>query len=259
MPVLIDHRVGEPCWVDLMSSEVEGARDFYTGLLGWTADTAGPEYGGYITFSKDGHTVAGLSGPMGGDATNAWLSYLKVEDADAAQQSAADHGAQVLAPPMTVGEQGRVAVIADPSGAVVGLWQSLAHPGYELVAEVGAVVWTELSTRDYDAAVAFYTDVFGWHPEVLSDTPEFRYVTFGPGGGPGGMVGGVYDAAAALPPGVPSHWQVYFGVDDVDAGVSRVGELGGSVLREAWDSEFGRFAQVADPAGAAFLLSTVES
>lgn len=259
MPVLTDHRVGEPCWVDLMSSDVAGSRDFYSSLFGWTAATAGEEYGGYVTFSKDGHTVAGLSGPMGGEATNAWLTYLKVDDADAAVQSATDHGAQVLAPAMTVGDQGRMAVIADPSSAAIGLWQSLAHPGYGLAGEVGSVVWTELNSRDYDAAVKFYSDVFGWHPEVLSDTPDFRYVTFGPGGGPGGMVGGVYDADASLPQGVPSHWQIYFGIDDVDAGVARAGELGGTVLREPWDSEFGRFAQVTDPAGAAFLLSSVQS
>lgn len=261
MPVVTEHLLGEPCWADLMSSDPARSRDFYTALFGWSAEDSGDEYGNYITFSKNGQIVAGLGGAMGGvEASNAWTVYLKVADADASEAAVTAHGGQIYAPAMTVGDQGRMVVAADPSGAVFGIWQTLAHTGFGLAGEAGAPVWHELNTRDLDAAVAFYTDVFGWDPQTLSDSPDFRYVTFGSGGagGPDSRAGGVYDASATLPDGVPSHWQVYFGIDDVDAGARRVAELGGTVVREPWDSEFGRFAQVSDPTGGTFLLSSVE-
>jgi predicted enzyme related to lactoylglutathione lyase len=178
-----------------------------------------------------------------------------VEDAEATEAAVVAGGGQVFAPTMTVGDQGRLAVVADPGGAAVGLWQAAEHRGYGLAAEVGSVVWHELNARDFDAQVGFYSDVFGWRPALLSDTEEFRYVTFGPS--PENPVGGVYDAAAVLPPGMPSSWLVYFGVADVDASAARVTELGGAVVREPWDSEFGRFCQVTDATGGFFVLSSV--
>ncbi len=257
MPVLTTHRLGEPCWVDFMSNDVSASRDFYSTLFGWESQVSDDDqYGGYITFHKNGHNVAGLGGAMGGsDAPDAWTTYLLVEDAEATEGEVVAAGGQVFAPTMTVGDQGRLAVVADPGGAAVGLWQPAEHRGYELAAEVGSVVWHELNARDFDSQVGFYSEVFGWKPAVLSDTEEFRYVTFGPA--PDNPVGGVYDAAAVLPPGMPSSWLVYFGVDDVDASAARVSELGGTVVREPWDSEFGRFCQVTDSTGGFFVLSSV--
>ncbi len=256
MPVLRTHRLGEPCWVDFSSNDVAASRDFYSALFGWEAQEAGEEYGGYVTFFKDGHQVAGLGGAMdGADAPDAWTTYLLVAESDASEPEVVAAGGQVLAPTMTVGAQGKLAVIADPGGAAIGLWQALEHRGYELAGERGSVVWHELNARDFDAQVAFYRDVFDWAPAELSDTEDFRYVTFGPS--PDSPVGGVFDAAAVLPPGMPSSWLVYFGVDDVDASAARVVELGGSIEREPWDSEFGRFCQVTDSTGGFFVLSSV--
>lgn len=254
MTVLTNHRLGEPCWIDLASSDAPRARDFYTALFGWTADEAGAEYGGYITFRKDGRTVAGLGPAMPGAQANAWLTHLLVEDADEAEKAAGDNGAQSLAPAMDVGDQGRLAIVADPGGAVVGLWEPRAHRGFELVAEVGGIAWHELYARAYPAQIDFYTTVFGWQTQVLGDTADFRYATFGD---PDAPSGGVYDADGMLPPGVPSHWVVYFGVADAEAASQRVVELGGTIVRDPWDSEFGRFAQATDPLGSLFFLHEV--
>jgi uncharacterized protein len=274
--------LGEPCWVDLMSPDVDVARDFYTRLFGWTSTEGGAEYGSYVTFRVDDEPVAGLAGSMPGSETpgaqapgtqasgtqapgaqaagarrapSAWMTYLSVADADAATEAAHGAGAEVIAPPLTVGEQGRMSVIADPSGAVLGLWQPAAHTGYSRFGEVGTAVWHELNTRDWEAATAFYRDVFGWQLQPLGNADEFRYSTFGHDDV---MPGGIYDAEDWLPPGVPSHWQVYFGVSDIAAAAARVPSLGGTVLREPWTSEYGTFAQVTDPAGAMFLLSSVD-
>ncbi|GAB3585424.1 VOC family protein [Leifsonia lichenia] len=255
MTVVTTHRLGEPCWVDYASSDVPRARDFYTSLFGWTADEGGGEYGGYITFRRDGHAVAGLGAVMGDEKPDSWLTYLLVEDVDASEKAATDAGAQVYAPAMTVGDQGRMAVVADPGGAVIGLWEPGAHRGFGLTADVGGPAWHELYARSFAAQVEFYTKVFNWQTQVLGDTADFRYSTFGPDGAP---AGGVYDADKMLPEGVPSHWVVYFGVADAEESCARVVELGGTVIRDPWDSEFGRFAQVNDPLGGLFLLHQVQ-
>ena len=256
MTVVTNHRLGEPCWVDYQSSDVPRAAEFYSSLLGWKADVSGGEYGGYITFTKDGRLVAGLGAAMEGQHPDAWVTYLLVEDAEAAEKAALDAGAQALAPTMTVGDQGRLAVIADPGGAVVGLWEPIEHRGFELVAEAGGLSWHELYARDFHAQVDFYTKVFGWQTQVLGDTADFRYSTFGD---PDSPSGGVYDANGMLPEGVPSHWVVYFGVTDAATASQRVVELGGTVVRDPWDSEFGRFAQVTDPLGGLFFLHEIGS
>lgn len=254
MTVVTKHRLGEPCWVDYAASDLPRAQEFYTSLFGWTAETGGGEYGGYVTFRRDGRLVAGMSEVAGGAQSDAWLTYLLVEDCDAAEKAVTNAGGRVLSPTMAVGDQGRLAVAADPGNAVIGLWEPEQHRGFELVAEPGGLSWHELYARDYATQVEFYTRVFGWSTTVLADTADFRYLTFGDSDSPGG---GVFDADGMLPPGVPSHWVVYFGVQSAADAARRVGELGGSVVRDPWDSEFGRFAQVTDPLGGLFFVHEV--
>ncbi|MGH1523582.1 VOC family protein [Leifsonia sp. L25] len=254
MTVVTTHRLGEPCWVDYAAADLPRAQEFYTSLFGWTAEAGGGEYGGYVTFRRDGRLVAGMGEAMEGQQPNAWLTYLLVEDAEAGERASANAGAQVLSPAMTVGDQGRLAVVADPGGAVVGLWEPEQHRGFELVAEVGGLSWHELYARSYGDQVEFYKRVFGWKTQVLGDTADFRYLTFGE---PESPSGGVFDADGMLPPGVPSHWVVYFGVQDAATAVARVVELGGTAIRDPWDSDFGRFAQVTDPLGGLFFLHEV--
>ncbi|CAM5511386.1 VOC family protein [Leifsonia shinshuensis] len=254
MTVVTTHRLGEPCWVDYAATDLPRAQEFYTSLFGWTAETGGGEYGGYVTFRRDGRLVAGLGEAMEGSRPNAWLTYLLVEDAEAGERASTAAGAQLLSPTMAVGDQGRLAVVADPGGAVVGLWEPEQHRGFELVAEPGGLSWHELYARSYAEQVEFYTRVFDWQTKVLGDTADFRYLTFGD---PESPSGGVYDADGMLPPDVPSHWVVYFGVQDAAAAVARVVELGGTAIRDPWDSEFGRFAQVTDPLGGLFFLQEV--
>jgi len=256
MPAHDTTRLGEPCWVDLISTDPASAEAFYTALFGWTATTSGPEYGNYVTFWNGDAQVAGLAGVMPGAdmRRSAWTTYLSTTDADATTAAALEAGGQVLTAPMTVGEQGRMAVLVDPSGAVFGIWQSAAHTGFGRFGEAGTPVWIELSTRDWNAAVPFYEKVFDLRLTPLSDTDDFRYSTFGPSDG---FTGGIYDSDSFLPPGMPSHWLLYLGVSDVAAAARRVSELGGAVQREPWDTEFGTFAQVNDPTGATFLLSSI--
>ncbi|TFD02679.1 VOC family protein [Cryobacterium sandaracinum] len=256
MPAPHANRTGQPCWADLMTSDLPRAREFYTRLFGWTASDSGLEYGNYVTFRKGDADVAGMSSQEPGSRLpDAWTTYLSVTDADAAVTAARAAGADVLAEPMTVGTMGRMAILMDPTGAPFGVWQADEFTGFDVFGEAGSPVWHELNTRSYSAALDFYTEVFGWKPVVLSDTEDFRYSTIG---AEGEMVTGVFDAAEHLPDSVPSHWQLYLGVPDVHAAVTTVTELGGTVVREPWTAEFGTFALVTDPTGALFVLGSVD-
>jgi uncharacterized protein len=256
MPPRDKSRLGEPCWIDLLTSDTDAARDFYEALFGWTTTQTQEEHGTYITFWQDEDRVAGLTAQApGAEPPDAWVTYLSVADADATTAAARDAGAQILLEPVTVPGQGRLAFLTDPSGAAIGIWQSAEHTGYGRFGEYGTPVWHELSTRDFDAAASFYQTVFNWRLVPLSETDEFRYSIFGP---EDDEVGGVFDARRTLPEGMPSSWVVYFGVPDVPEAAAQVAALGGRVIREPWDSEFGTFSQVSDPTGAVFLLSSVE-
>ncbi|MET4096454.1 VOC family protein [Arthrobacter sp. UYCu712] len=249
-----DHTNGAPCWIDLMTSDSDKAKAFYGELFGWTFQTGDEEkYGGYITAAKGGKTVAGM---MQKDESMAgmpdmWSTYLRSGDAAATVEAAAQNGGQVHMQPMDVPDQGRMAMIADATGASIGVWEPAEMKGYELAAEAGAPAWHELHAKDYATAVKFYQDVFGWDTDVMSNTPEFRYTTLGAGDA---AKAGIMDASAYLPAEVPSNWQVYFAVDDADASITKALSMGARVVDGPDDTPFGRLATLADPTGAMFKI-----
>jgi predicted enzyme related to lactoylglutathione lyase len=244
--------IGAPCWVDLMTSDPEKSVSFYGDLFGWKAEDPGPDYGGYINFVKDGVRIAGCMKSDGQSGMpDVWSVYLAADDAAATVDAAAAHGGGVIVPAMDVMELGRMAVVTDVGQAAIGIWQPGLHKGFGILGEPGTPNWFELHTRDYDACVQFYQDVFEWDTQVASDTPEFRYTTQNVGDEP---LAGIMDASTFLPEGVPAHWTVYFGVDDADAALAKIGELGGSTVTAAEDSPHGRLATAADPTGAVFRI-----
>jgi uncharacterized protein len=252
MPQRDSAPVGAPCWIDLMTSDPDKVRSFYGELFGWTSEEAGEEYGGYINFLKHGLPVAGcMKNDPQFETPDVWSVYLASEDAQATVDAAAANGGEVMVPVMDVMDLGRMAVVSDAGGASIGVWQPSAHQGFRVVGEPGAPSWFELHTRDYDASVAFYREVFGWDVHVAGDTPGFRYTTLGEGDD---QQAGIMDAAAFLPDGVPAHWSVYFAVDDTEAALAKLADLGGSVVRPAEDTPYGSLATAADPTGAVFKL-----
>ena len=242
---------GAPCWVDLFTSDMDRARSFYERLLDWTSESAGEEYGGYVNFSKDGVRVAGAMTNDGSSGQpDSWNVYLAVDDAAAAVDAAQAAGGSVIAPAMDVMALGRMAVVTDPGGAAIGIWQPGEHKGFGVLAEPGAPGWFELHTNAYDDSVAFYQKVFGWDTHVAADQPDFRYTTLGEGeNGRAGLM----DATSFLG-GAPSHWNVYFAVADTDATVATLKELGGAVTQGPDDTPYGRLTACTDPTGAAFRL-----
>jgi predicted enzyme related to lactoylglutathione lyase len=244
--------IGAPCWVDLFTSDLDRSIAFYTDLFGWTAEAPAAEFGGYVNLSKDGVRVVGaMSNDGSSGAPDAWSVYLATPDAQATIDAATKRGSQAIVPAMAVGDLGTMAVITDPGGAAIGMWQPGAHKGYGVFDEPSSVSWCELHTREYDASVAFYRVVFKWDAHTVSDSPEFRYTTYGKDDT---SLAGIIDASSFLPAGAPSQWFVYFGTDDAEKTLTRTTEQGGSVIQAAEDTPYGRLATAADPTGAVFKL-----
>jgi predicted enzyme related to lactoylglutathione lyase len=242
---------GAPCWVDLFTTDTTVARSFYGDLFGWTSEAA-EEFGGYITFSKDGRSVAGgMYNDGSSGMPSVWSVYLASTDADATSAAAVANGAHTIVPPMAIGDLGSMAVLTDPGQAAIGIWQRGVHRGFEAMGEPRTAGWFELHTRSYESSIAFYEKVFGWKTMVASDEPGFRYTLMVDGEA---QLAGVMDASGFLPEGVPSHWSVYFVVDDADATIAQAVALGGSVIMAAEDTPYGRLATLADPTGAMFKL-----
>jgi uncharacterized protein len=243
---------GAPCWIDVMTSDPDRAIEFYGQLFGWTAERSGEEFGGYITLFKDGQIVAGAmqSQPDTGPP-NVWSVYLATDDAQATADAATANGGRVHVPPMQVADLGSMVFLEDAGGAALGAWQAGKHTGFDVVAEPGTPAWFELHTRDYATTVDFYQGVFHWDVHVASDDADFRYTTLGEGES---QQAGIMDASAFLPEGVPAHWSIYFAVADADAALSRIEQLGGSIILPAETTPYGRMAQAADPMGATFKI-----
>jgi predicted enzyme related to lactoylglutathione lyase len=250
MPRREDAPIGAPCWVDLFTADPGRAQAFYADLFGWTCEEAGPEYGGYFNFSKDGVQVAGGMRNDDDAAPDRWSVYLATENAAATVDAAAAQGSAVIVPAMPVMELGSMAVVTDPGGDAIGMWQPGLHKGFGVFGESGTPAWFELHTRAYDAAVQFYRDVFKEDARPMSDAPEFRYTTLNDGEE---QLAGIMDAST-FPPEAPSGWSIYFGTDDTDKSLARIVDLGGKVVLPAEDTPYGRLAQASDPTGALFKL-----
>jgi predicted enzyme related to lactoylglutathione lyase len=243
---------GTPCWVDLSVDDVPKAIAFYSGLFGWDVQRGGPEVGGYSMALIGGKAAAGIGPKMMPDAPSAWTTYLATTDADATAAKIKGAGGQILMDPMDVMDVGRMAVATDITGAAFGIWQARSHSGAQIANAPGAQAWNEQFSRDFEGAKAFYAAVFGYSFGDMS-TAEFSYATLLLAGR---EVGGIGAYPADTPADQPAVWGTYFGTADTDASVAAVTQRGGSVLRPASDSPYGRLATVADDQGAIFSLIT---
>jgi predicted enzyme related to lactoylglutathione lyase len=174
-----------------------------------------------------------------------WTIHLHSDDADRTVAAAREHGGEVYVEPMDVTQNGRFAMLGDPGGAGIGVWQPREVSGFEIRGEPGAAAWFELHTAAYDESVAFYREVFGWDAHTAADEPEFRYTTLGEGEG---MLAGIMAA------GETEGWSVYFEVEDADATCALAEELGGKVVHAPEDTPYGRLATLLDPTGTRLKL-----
>jgi len=255
MSLRTEYKPGEFCWIDLMAHDMDAAAKFYGSLLGWSAEAQETEGGHpYTIFKLGGKSVAGM-GQMGEEMKSSgapplWNSYVSVTDLDAAVDKANSIGANVMMPPMQVMDAGSMAIISDPGGAMLSLWQPGNHVGAQRVNEIGCCCWNELATRNVAAAKQFYAELFGWEYDKNEESPSEYYIIKLNDRMAGGLI--VMDESWGE---APTYWGVYFTVADVDAACASVRTLGGNVMVDPFDAPpAGKIAVVSDDNGGPFSL-----
>jgi predicted enzyme related to lactoylglutathione lyase len=239
---------GVPCWVDNLVPDPGRAMDFYGELLGWEFDGPGP--GDYYVATVRERDVAGIGQAPPG-VSPGWNTYVSVASADDTAQ-AAD---RVIVEPFDALPAGRVAALADPGGAIIGVWEPAERRGCQLVNEASAYAMSALHTADTDAAARFYRDLFGWESEQFAPGISLFRLPGYVGGEPSQPVPRDVIAVMAKDDG-PARWSVDLWVTDADELATRAPDLGGSVIVPPFDSIPTRQAVLADPFGAAFSVTT---
>ena len=266
---------GVPCWVDTSQPDPAAAVDFYGGLFGWDLDDVMPpdSPGEYFIARLGGGDVAAVgSQPEGAPPMAVWNTYVWVDSADETAEKVRAAGGSVLIEPFDVLDSGRMAVFADPEGAVFCVWQPREHRGATVVNEPGSLNFNVLNTRDPEGAKAFYGAVFGWETLDVGAAQMWALPAYGdfleartPGMRAGmaemGAPAGFENVVASLnpipadQPDTPAHWGVTFAVDDADAIAQRAAELGGTVVVAPFDAPWVRMTVITDPQGATFTAS----
>jgi uncharacterized protein len=235
-------------WVELVTSDADAAKAFYSELLGWEyRDTPLGEGAVYSTALRDGKDVGALYASEQGPPR--WNCYVTVASADEAAERAAGLGATVVAEPFDVMDVGRMATITDGLGAMLFLWEARSHIGASLVNAPGALAWNDLLTADPEASERFYGELFGWSIQEIPGAGGYRSI-----GNAGNRNGGMMPISPELRERTPTMWIPYFGHDDVAGLVARVPELGGRVLNGPVQVPGGTFLVLADPQGATFAV-----
>lgn len=249
---ITESKPGMPCWVEHGSADPKAAQSFYGELFGWQAETdPRPEAGGYTVMRLGEDPVAAITPLAAPGQPTVWTVSIATADTDATVAAASAAGAQTLLAPTDVFDLGRFAVLADPAGAVLAVWQARTFRGTAVYDEPGALGWIELATRDVPGALTFYPELFGW-----SVSPGESYTQWGLDGRD---FGGVLDMGEQFPADLSPYWMPYFCVADVDLSAERAVALGADATLPPTDVPDGpRLAVLRDPLGAAFGLYLAE-
>jgi predicted enzyme related to lactoylglutathione lyase len=261
MAEFTEYAPGTFCWIELATTDAAAARDFYTNLFGWEINDIpmGPEMV-YTMLQIDGKDVAAMYALTDEQREQGtpphWMCYVAVASADDIAEKAGSLGANVVMEPTDVAESGRMTMIQDPTGAMLGIWEAGEHIGAQLANDPGTLVWNELLTREVDDAREFYTQLFDWGAQT-ADMGDTTYTTFmngeRPAGGLMGMVGEDWE-------GIPPHWMLYFAVEDCEASADKAAELGGKIEVPPTEAAgVGRFAVISDPQGAVFSIIAMDN
>ena len=254
------HQPGMFCWANCPTLELDKAQDFYASLLKLDAtrnEIAGTTYvvlnraGKYCCalYTMDEASMQERGGPW-------WVSYFTVDDADAAAERVKGLGGLVWVEPFDVFEEGRMAVVADSTGAPFDLWQPKRGIGAELFGEPGALAWTELYTHDVEAAARFYGGLFGWKADAAATPDGGEYTVFDLDGQPAAGMMAIREEWGEM----PANWSIYLAVEDLEESLALVESKGGKVLNPPMEVEgVGRFSFIQDPLGAYLSVIQVAS
>jgi predicted enzyme related to lactoylglutathione lyase len=248
MPEATWYSQGAFCWSECSTSDVDGARAFYSELFGLGIEETPIPGGTYVQFLKDGKSVAGLAQQQEQERQQGipphWNTYIAVEDAELVAKEAERLGGTIVAPAFDVQESGRMAVVMDPTGAAIGFWQAKEHIGARVYSEDGTPTWWELMTPDPKRAIEFYTQLFGYGTQDFPiERGTYTVLTH-----KGEQAAGIMSSPQAE---MPAAWTPYFRVADADATLEKATRLGAAVMMPVTETEdVGRFSWITDPQGA---------
>ena len=260
MPEVTSHAPGAPSWAELDTTDEVGALSFYNVLFGWEDDPQEITPGWFYHMQRlNGLEAVSIYRQSDEEQKQnvppRWNTYFTVSSVDETVEAVKANGGSVVFGPMDVFEAGRMAYFQDPQGAYFAVWQANQHIGCRIKGETGAMCWNELLTTDRAAATEFYISVLGMERGEVAEPMDYVMLRAG-----GTEVVGVMQITPDMGQ-LPPRWNVYFGVDNVDAAVAQGLSVGATVyvpptdiVKEEGQPAVGRFAHLADPQGAAFAV-----
>jgi uncharacterized protein len=251
----MEPKVGSFCWLELATTDQTAAKNFYSSVFDWKTEDIpmGPDMS-YTMFRLGANDIAGgyqlMKEQIDAHVPPHWMLYVRVENTDASAAKALQLGGKQIVAPSDIPNVGRFAVLQDPTGATISLFQPGRHRGITAFGQVGGLCWADLNSTDPEKAAKFYGDLFGWTYETGKD--GYRHIING--AGHENMIGGIPPQMHA-PPGTPSHWMSYFSVADCKASAAKAAQAGASTIMPATlMPDVGTIAVMADPQGAVFAL-----
>jgi predicted enzyme related to lactoylglutathione lyase len=250
----MEAKTGSFCWLELGTTNIKAAKSFYSSLFGWASEDLPMGPMNYTMFRMGGKDVCGaaelMKEQLDAHVPPHWMPYVKVQSADASAAKGVELGAQQIVPPSDIPDVGRFAMLQDPTGAQISIFQPGQHRGMTVFGDVNAFSWADLNTKDAEKAARFYGSWLGWTYETGDD--GYRHIINGTG--QENMIGGIPPKMHA-PPGTPSHWMAYFHVTDCKAVAEKAVKQGASAKMPAeLMPDVGTIAVLADPQGAVFAL-----
>jgi uncharacterized protein len=252
------HAPGSFCWIELATTDQNAAKRFYGRLFAWEAsDTPIGPGEAYTIFKLGGCDVAGAYTMRAEQRSTGmppnWMLYVAVNSADEAAGRASALGGKICMAPFDVFDLGRMAVLQDPTGAAISVWQAKRHTGTGVTGEKGTLCWADLSTPDPDTATHFYSELFGWKMERGDKDPSgYLHIKNGEQ-----FIGGI-PPVQYRNPNTPPHWLAYFEIADCDSITATAKNLGAKTYMEPMTMEnVGRWSVMADPQGAVFAAFQV--
>jgi predicted enzyme related to lactoylglutathione lyase len=260
MLAIMHNTPGDLVWYELLTSDPKAAIRFYADVVGWTTQVwQGADYTMWV----------GSHGPLGGvsvlpeaaktmGAPPYWQANVQVANIEETIAKVKQLGGQIYHTE-DVPDVGRIAVIADPQGAVIAVFQPKGSMDAHDRAKAGEFSWHELYTTDHESAFAFYQQICGWQKlDEFDMGPMGKYLLWGKDGKTlGGMMTKPKDMKTPDGRDVPPSWMYYVTTDDLDAALDRARAAGAKVLNGPMPVPGGqRIVQLLDPQGAAFALVT---
>ncbi|MEO7130637.1 MAG: VOC family protein [Dermatophilaceae bacterium] len=248
-----DYPLGAPCWLDVLVVDVPRAQAFYAELFGWQWRPGDDFTGGYSLALQDGHPVAGISRkPPRTPVPSQWTTYLRTNDASAAESVIEASGGHVMGSVAQLGGLGRSLIATDPGGAFMGLWEPGDLPGSGLLDAPGTLAWNELLTRDYAAVQHFHEALSGHRFEEHAEEgePPWSVATTSDGS----PAFGLSEIGPDFPDSIRSHWVVSFAAPDLVSTISRALTLGATLVMGPYDGPFGVGAVLTGPEGELFAV-----